>query len=271
MRENPNIHAVPKLSEETVIPILDSLVNNNSLECIMLPKVWRERSTHALVAFIGNFSRLYTRGHRCSNCQRQHVNLMADPGEYYGLQANICHICMKSLCYSCGMEFCENCEREYCRACDSGNQCGACRKQFCSGCGKIKQCDKCETLFCSDCAPVGKNCSCWEGENLCVSCAPKYWRCEKEGCSASHCDGCCGEEEEDRMVDGCEDCFTTFCTDCRYSECSKNDWNDSCPGCLYLMSGIIPKLAQESEKLPKVQEENEKLRKENEELRKLTN
>ena len=34
-----------------------------------------------------------------------------------------------------------------------------------------------------------------------------------------------------------------------WNECSKDDWNTSCPGCLKLIAKVIPKLARENVKL----------------------
>mmetsp|Transcript_24732 Transcript_24732/g.40549 ORF Transcript_24732/g.40549 Transcript_24732/m.40549 type:complete len:118 (-) Transcript_24732:12-365(-) len=102
----------------------------------------------------------------------------------------------------------------------------------------------------------------------CNSCTPYFGRCEKDGCNKVYCGGCCNDN--DHEVDCCEDCEQTFCSECRFSECSRDDWVSSCPGCLKVIAKVIPQLAKENEtqrkEIEQLSQENKRICQQIEEL-----
>ena len=58
-----------------------------------------------------------------------------------------------------------------------------------------------------------------------------------------------------------------FCTDCRILERSKENWKDSCTGCLKVIANAVPpiqeenkRLREENNSLPSLREENKRLK-----------
>ena len=146
----------PKISEEVVLPILNSIVSSEGtlLEFIRLPKVWRERRSPRMEQLVESFNRLETtRNHKCTLCNelcRERGNGLGDGiyddyDKYYGLQNFSCIICRKFFCYECqddewdpSIKFCEMCEGEYCSGCNPMRYCDHCDNEKCSKCRTIE-------------------------------------------------------------------------------------------------------------------------------------
>ena len=188
--KSQDIEPEPKISEEVVLPILNSIVGENgSLEFIRLPKVWRERRIPQMDQFIESFNRLETsRNHKCTLCNvvcREKSNGFHDglnTDRFYGLQNFSCNICRRFFCYVCETEEevgclvnCDKCEGDYCIDCLPVSYCDKCDNRVCSKCGTTESCTDCGVSFCGDCA--GKF-DCRSGPH-CNGCAPGYRECKR--------------------------------------------------------------------------------------------
>ena len=278
--QNLTIVPEPKISEEVVLPILNSIVSAEGtlIEFIRLPKVWRERRIPQMDQFIESFNRLETsRNHKCTQCkvlcrERSHLGLgdglNTGHDSLYGSQNFSCNICRRFFCYECETEngvdclkYCGRCEVDYCSGCNPVKNCDRCQHEKCSKCSTIESCTNCGDSICDDCAD---KCDC-RSERRCEGCAG-YDKCEYDGCKRVHCDDC--REDKNYNVEFCDTCDETYCSECRYLRCSK-DVATSCPNCLKMIAGkLITKLVEENKLIPELKEENEQLRTENEELKK---
>ena len=278
--QSPDISPEPKISEEVVLPILNSIVSAEGtlIEFIRLPKVWRERRIPQMDQFIESFNRLETsRNHKCTLCNvicREKGHGLGD-GIYdvhdplYGSQNFSCNICRRFFCYLCETEEevgclknCGRCEGDYCSGCNPMIYCDHCNDQTCSKCGTLESCTNCGDRFCDDCAD---KCDC-RNETRCKGCAPGYRKCEYDGCKRVACDDC--PEAKQYGLECCDTCDETYCSECRYLKCSK-DLANSCPECLKMIAvKMIPKLVEEKKIIPELREEISGLREENTQLRK---
>ena len=156
------IEPEPSLSEDAVVPILDSIVDadQNVLKHLQLPKKWRKKRGPMLREFLEKYNLLLeSRGSTCSKCDES-IEVFSSVGwiwrdeehskVWYGLQNNACSKCVKLFCAnckdedgedgSCYLNFCDRCERDYCLACDQNSFCIECEANFCSGCAAVKKC-----------------------------------------------------------------------------------------------------------------------------------
>ena len=184
---------------------------------------------------------------------------------YYGQQNNTCYNCLGYFCDDCrdedGMSYkhyfsCNMCRRDYCLDCCQSGKCSLCDDEYCAQCDPVEECQDCGNDFCTDCSPRAE-CSCWDAL-YCNKCAPIYNMCQFEGCTNFYC-GLCSESNS-LTVARCDDCEAEYCSDCRYLQCSKDEWSSACDGCLKL---VAPMLVKENNKL---QQEIKELRKENRQL-----
>lgn len=216
--ESPKLDPEPMISEEAVIPILDSIVsaNHNSLKMVIFPKKWRAAKTNELTQFLVRYNRLLEsrESPNCSNCERlvqegEWNMAVSDLSTLFGKQSYCCYKCFDHSCYDCDdngmgpLHCCEICEKEYCANCVSVSTCDKCNKSRCNGCfsSGIETCDSCFEDFCDECAPETDDiCACLVGI-YCKHCLPKASQCTKKGCNKVHCAECelCddpeGEEE----------------------------------------------------------------------------
>ena len=223
--EKPDLNPAPSISDEVVIPILDSIVRADgaSLTHLQLPKKWRTeegRSTQ-LTELLETYNNLVLsrREGKCSVCHelcRERDNfrgwIYRDPNSsYYGLQNHTCSKCLKCFCHECEtenespwVECCVNCEKDYCIDCTPAEMCHLCNKIYCEGCDMVKNCEDCGQDFCPECGPAGMYCTCWSDEVCCTRCLPDKYKCQKEGCNGGCCDDCqshpyclkCASEED---------------------------------------------------------------------------
>ena len=243
----------PKISEEAVLPILNSIVGENgSLEFIRLPEVWRERRALQLDRFIERFNRLETsRNHRCSQCTvlcreaSTHVEDGLNSARYdglYAIQNFNCNLCRKFFCHECETQeengpnrqcvsFCDTCYGNYCTDCCPVKSCNVCEKEKCTECSTIKECQDCFDSFCDACSPPDvKKCKCG-GMNRCNYCATCV------ACNEPHCDDCFPVKLYCDCWDGkhCKDCADMYqagtCNCCLEIGCNKCIKVVSCEGC----------------------------------------
>ena len=227
--EKPDLNPAPSISDEVVIPILDSIVraDGTSLAHLQLPFKWRKvgeggRSTQ-LTELLETYDNLVfsRREGKCSVCrelccEREHFRkwMYRNPkSSYYGLQNHTCSKCLKCFCLECETEnetpwlcFCVNCEKDYCSDCTPSRKCDFCYETYCEGCDIVKKCEDCGQDFCARCEPDERDtCACGGEKVYCNHCLPDTYECQKEGCNGEYCDiceshpyclKCAGEEDE---------------------------------------------------------------------------
>jgi len=137
--EVPLLDPEPILSEDIVIPILDSIIGRgreSSLQQMEFPKIWRRsersaRSTEMAQFFIRYDDYLTNQRYCCSKCEQvidsdEWVCLGGD--EWHGTQNYTCSGCLKHFCYDddCTggdeeITWCQRCEKGYCKNCAAHN------------------------------------------------------------------------------------------------------------------------------------------------------
>ena len=258
----PGIELDPLISEEVVLPILDSIIQSseNKMKHIQLPKKWRRhffgRTTTLSHQFLERYNQmLENRQQKCSKCESDcnewsvpHVGFVGlHPGRLYGLQSHTCYVCTNSFCYQCDevgaggevyrrsyLRYCEECERDYCIDCKPAG-CSTCDTNDCLEC--MEKCDACGSVCCEGCRP--------------------FSRCRGSGCTKLHCDNCFDGKKYD--IEYCDTCVKPYCSDCRYEKIT--DWGEDCEECKSSLVDVA--LAKQEE----TETENNQLRQEIEELR----
>ena len=253
-KSSPIIAPAPNISEEDVLPILDSIIDSDgsALEVLTLPKTWRNRQLLITNQFLERFNNsLEARRHTCSRCTVLCHETGAGIGHRHGNQRGL-HWkfgVQHFSCNDCRLNFCHDCEA------DIGGPylafCEICEVEYCDGCNAMKSCTYCEGSICNNCDAVFTNlCECWEGPR-CQDCAVKAGNsdccglvCEDcngfvqcEGCLKSNCLRCIDGKEYD--VEWCEDCGRGFCHDCRLKECSTH-WDSACRKCAEKVGVSLP-------------------------------
>jgi len=257
--EEPRIKSIPKISHETVMPILDSIVSENgcSLKHIVFPHIWRVGERRESVE---SFQRRYNAMFRMKSNSCSHCNANMRDHEYWmsgNVHCNVCYDCLKPFCEECvdelGLEngiltYCHYCEKDFCQDCVPRVQCAEryCHEKICSGCAET--CHVCEERKCANCLFYCENCKRYH----CAGCSSYYGSCEGIGCIKAHCGECYDGKECD--VKPCEECDTFYCSGCRVEKVKK-DGMASCRSCAADITPLV------------VADEMNKLRKENEELR----
>jgi len=155
-KDSPVIIPAPNISEENVLPILDSIVDTegNALEVLTLPKVWRNRQLMIMNQFIERFNNsLEARRHTCSRCTVLcHETGTGFSRQYdwkYGVQHFSCNDCRLFFCHDCETETggrymtcCTVCEAEYCHGCNPMKFCDVCDRDVCNNCGTVLDCEE---------------------------------------------------------------------------------------------------------------------------------
>ena len=290
-----------KLSEDIVLPVLNSIINapGNSLTLVQLPKRWRKAMSPELYSFLLDYDRLLeSRQVRCSKCTVGLWGNYVGRGEGYGLvncyndphrdewdigvgmQNNICLTCTKFFCNGCDngvdgklmLRTCVECIKTCCHDCDPMTECVRCSFDVCVSCS-IK-CPNCEDRFC-------RSDNCLEYMRYCDTCHKE--RCERcttflvcEGhCDIVQCEDCYEHPNTNKSLDRCETCHSVFCAHCRYSKLKEN-WGNACAGCIKLIAGKLGKMilkdkqdqeAKDRDMRRRHREEVKKLRLEIEDLR----
>ena len=271
------------LSQEVVIPILESIVATNgcSLIYVNFPTKWcqtgttnhNDRVTHMVRQFRVRYQQhLSNRELSCASCDGGMENIRWLSTNM--CQNNICYDCLKPFCGcgegdGCGFSsFCHYCRKCYCHDCNRLNDCACCAGDICWECGNMTECDNCGETCCEMCINTCDGC----GRTQCHACNP-FRKCCGEGCDKANCDECFDGEQY--TVNFCEECEEEFCFDCQLTY-TKKEGENSCEWCAGMVAPVIVKentnLCKKVEELTKENKElvkqHQQMTKENEELRK---
>ncbi|KAL7533511.1 hypothetical protein ACHAWF_004528 [Thalassiosira exigua] len=264
--EDPTWKSDPKIKEEQVLPILESMIDTRasfirSLEHVQLPKLWRTEKSPALTRFLTKYNRMLNmRFVQCCNCTYSEIGgkcWMAKSGEEFGLQRHTCYECRDNVCQQCEPQSmphcCENCEKRYCTSCNPTYECASCYDIACRECKEMGHCDSCHETYCNDCIPVSHCRFC--DRSTCMDCRP-HNLCTGANCHRSNCLECedFSSDSPDDNVQWCESCEREFCNECRLKEYYQNK-DDFCREC---KSIVFHKIAAECESLRRQLEELQK-------------
>jgi hypothetical protein len=152
--ESPILDQEPLLSEDLVIPILDSVINGaGSLKQLEFPKKWRniEVESTQFVQFLERYNQYLTnQRYCCSKCNEMCYSRVGNDWVYrgriykktFGTQNYTCSGCLKHFCRrgECGGGFwlCDTCEKRYCEECAQSAKCSQCYFYFCNKCEEMK-------------------------------------------------------------------------------------------------------------------------------------
>ena len=241
MHEVPLIEPEPLLSEDVVLPILDSIVSRgrrSSLKQLELPKKWRMEQSTQLDQFLRRYEQYLTnKRYYCSKCNRNDVMgdmalMHGHPG--HGTQCNTCSQCVQHFCNECNnvgneqSRWCSKCEKEYCQNCVANYRCGSCSWEYCQKCKEVRECEgeDCGESYCVDCSSTCYNCNL----TRCGECFTSY-HCERDGCGKTLCIDCVQNNDEGGECDGCG---VEFCSsDCRHhiQESRRDAGDGACLDC----------------------------------------
>eukprot|EP00984_Skeletonema_dohrnii_P026281 scaffold15599_cov129-Skeletonema_dohrnii-CCMP3373.AAC.5 len=242
---SPNFPWGISLSEDDVIPILDSIIaeKDRALRHVQFPLAWRQKKCQILSSFLERYNLAITRltcakcsacRCGCTTCREEFRNMNTSSKTWeWGLQNFTCYDCLKYFCEDCEEDFCDKCQKKFCESCCPTQYCEHCGKTSCTDCHQIFSCESCSGTFCQDCLPVC-TCECCN-RTRCMDCMP-YYTCE--GCQKSNCGDCAHENN----VQDCEFCFEENCNDCRLK--AYNEGNLACSGCRAL---LLPWIMQEKD------------------------
>lgn len=258
------IEPEPKISEEVVMPILDSIISADgcSLKHIQFPSMFRRESrVYTVLEFQTRYNiQFLSREISCAKCNE------AAPDTYrmndYLIINKTCYDCLAPLCGDCrrddenggfSLKWCNACDKTYCTDCVTVSKCAYCSDKRCEGCA-MKACDECGNANCENCLYT---CDCCK-MTRCIDCSPdEYHHCGN--CSNQNCEDCYNGKEY--SVKYCEECDSENCNDCRLKNVKQHGVEGCCSVCTV---DLIPLLLQQQAKLAK---EVEGLTKDNQELR----
>ena len=269
--DNPHPAPKSKISEEAVVPILDSIISADgcSLKYIQFPYKWCGGSSDLIRDFQERFNELFsTRDMICSKCNveiRGVSNWMSD----HNIQIDkTCYDCLVLVCGDCRrddvandgfcLQSCTACDKAYCTDCAPVTRCASCSEAYCKGCGAMEACDGCENANCRYCLCSCDSCY----RTRCTDCA-SFYRCGGRDCTNQNCEECYNGNEYS-SVKYCGECENEYCNGCSLKHVKTYGADECCSGCV---GNVVPLLLQQNTKLSKEVEEMAKLRKENEELR----
>ncbi len=184
--ESAEISPVPAISCDIVVPILDSIIEDegSSLMHIQFPKHWHERSTDsAFHQFLLRYKAVLEDPRYINCCMECDEEIEADAVNVdvhnfgYGVQMNICYSCFSQ------QRYCNDCEEE------EMPFCFMCERVYCDGCSEINSCENCTETYCNSCIPNVEchNEMCDHGgeASFCKSCV-----IECMGCKRTYCGQC---------------------------------------------------------------------------------
>lgn len=243
----PNYPWCFALSEDAIVPILDSIISKHdkSLKHVQFPLFWRNNKRGLLTEFMERYNLVQNnRTCACTKCrdgfqaseEYPWMNHTNKSSKYWGLQKYTCYECLMHVCYECETPFCKSCEKMFCGDCCSTRYCDSCGMASCSNCDDLLKCDECEERFCSDCGDV-RTCECCN-QTRCFECALHY-TCESCG-TMSNCVECAHVDN----VQWCDFCEEGHCNDCRLKVYKEG--NLDCKGCRSL---LLPRIMQEKDSL----------------------
>lgn len=162
----------PRILEEVVLPILESIVDQegNSLAHLQFPHTWIQGESEDLQRFVRKYKKLLISLNRpCGlGCGRTCSMAIGAGGTLHG---DTCYDCSKTVCSSeeCASDapiLCKNCTKAYCGDCAIITRCtmDECTNQYCHGCNTrtmrgdhpslIRKCGVCFRAYCVKCNPV---------------------------------------------------------------------------------------------------------------------
>lgn len=287
--ENPRLEPAPLLSCDQVLPILRSIISQetNPLKHIQFPHVWRHAKIDddsEFIAFLNEYNQMMenrdaTFCKKC-NCKKDMSECM-DTGRgeirWFAVQEDTCGVCTNNYCSRCkadddhfnGIRLCLTCERRYCSKCSTMVECGDCGDMYCVGCVHHNECAStgCTITYCNDCHSFfacnycGKS---WCGQ--CMNANPIECRfCSKRCCAE------CSEKEGANGVHSCDECRSanvsshSLCDKCRVEKCKSYP---DCKSCVKIVSALILKENKQlHDETKSLKEENKGLKKEIKEMK----
>ena len=243
MHESPRINQAPQLSENIMIPFLDSVMGSGSLKLLQLPWKWKFRNepTIEMEQFLRRYEQyLEAFRYKCSKCnalceatgaQWMYIDDDMRGLDFFGMQNYTCYQCLNYYCYDedcrddygyCQLRGCARCAKVYCKNCVPHPQwkgCGNCGgEEFCSGCIKtMKECEgeDCTKQLCEKCKNQ-RICS-YCDQTRCPSCASSY-QCSRSECAKVICKECV-ESKGEGGGGKCNSCRKAFCSaECQFME-----------------------------------------------------
>jgi len=211
------------LSEELVLPILDSFIEQGSqsaLKYIQFHKSWKDGSSRHFKGVAARFKSFLNRESRnlCVLC-----NIISREG-------STCYTCLEYVCSQC---ICSVTPQDQITNQRAGSHCVTCDKSFCRKCVDFKQCqgDGCMGFNrnqCSECTIPCKTCKmrlcrkCRSTVETCDICGKEFCGDWASNCIGEHCRGC-----DKKICDSCSEfefcsCGEAFCEGCNVEECKHN-------------------------------------------------
>ena len=244
---SPNFPWCFALSEDAIVPILDSIISKHdkSLKHVKFPLFWRNNKRVLLTEFMERYHVAQnSRTCFCTKCKdgfqasegSPWMNHTARMSKSWGLQRYTCYDCFDHLCFECETPSCKKCENMFCGDCATTLYCNGCNMFACDKCDEFSKCDNCEERYCSNCDEINV-CECCN-QTRCFDCAIHYI-CEG-GCGSNNCGECAHADN----VQWCDFCELEHCNDCRLKR--YKDGNLDCQGC---RSFLLPRILQENDSL----------------------
>jgi hypothetical protein len=219
---------LPLLSQEVVIPILDSIIDDERsvLRHLSFPKKWRlgQNAFSMLTQFLVKYHfTLNRRELTCSikDCGSTCLHLFSSwvprDGDWYGIQRSSCYACKDQYCEEHSEEMtphvCESCESTYCMDCNPTRICDVCFRTTCQNCTNCDVCDICDRGLCDVCCDTFYCEAC--DQVRCMECSP-FRFCQQEGCYEHNCGECTSGDSgngypREHFVEYCPTCDATFC------------------------------------------------------------
>ncbi|KAL7448558.1 hypothetical protein ACHAWC_000725 [Mediolabrus comicus] len=230
------------LSEDTIVPILDSIIGqkDRSLKNVIFPPVWRKNKSAMLTSFMERYN--LAQSSRICSCSECGDDFQGSPwlndgagSKQFGLHNYVCYACTQHLCDDCNGSFCNECQKKFCDSCCPTQYCDVCGKASCMDCSEVMLCENCDACYCFDCHPV-HTCECCD-RTRCMDCVI-HNICV--GCGDCNCGDCACEH----TVQWCEFCEEDSCNECRL-EAYKAGHLD-CMGCRAL---LLPRIMHEKDAL----------------------
>ena len=271
MHQSPELDPEPLISCELVLPILQSIINENrcALKHLEFPKVWRKynsadgtHGTAELTQFIEQYNEMMeNRGlASCSKCDetlehhRHNIIEYCDEEQDYGTQLATCHQCLKYYCTNCREEdnysylnYCYTCQRRYCKdCCTTRAGCGSCSSKFCPGClpyncanpdCMVEMCGYCYEEEYGPCEECNKTWCYSCGEDDTVGSVKHCHTCYRRERGQRKCCRECSQKEGVNGVHRCVSCRSQNCDECRIIEC--HNGNNKCSSCLQMVNALL--------------------------------
>jgi len=154
----------PWMSEKKVLPVLDSIVDQDDslLQHLQFPQKWLDEKTPVFHEFMKKYNAfMHSKETPCSCCDSPCRDDMMDADQHdqcYGLQSLTCYKCMQHCCDDCrgggagdDHQICHTCKKAFCGDCVDTWNCDSCLTSLCTACGEMSYCEGCGECYCEDC------------------------------------------------------------------------------------------------------------------------